>query len=99
LSEFAHIDFLSHSAAFTVDTANRLFVFRNYCEVHERDFDLIEHLEISAGLFVVLFDHFTRRITDNGVDDRRVAYYATSPITDHTPPAAQIAAEDGVRRC
>jgi hypothetical protein len=67
LSEFAHVNFLSHSSAFTVDTANRRFVFRHDGELQERDFDIIGYLEISAGLFVVFFDHFTRKLADNGL--------------------------------
>ena len=67
LSEFAHANFLSHSSAFTVDAANRRFVFRHDSELQERDFDLIGYLEISAGLFVILFDHLTRKLTDNGL--------------------------------
>jgi hypothetical protein len=64
LSEFAHPNFLSHSSAFTVDTPNRRFVFRHNGELQERDFDLIVYLEISAGLFIILFDHLTRALTD-----------------------------------
>ena len=67
LSEFAHANFLSHSLAFSVDTANHRFVFRHNGELQERDFDLIGYLKISAGLFVVLFDHFTKKLTDNGL--------------------------------
>ena len=67
LSEFAHANFLSHSSAFTVDAVNRRFVFRHGSELQERDFDLIVYLEISAGLFVILFDHLTRKLTDNGL--------------------------------
>jgi hypothetical protein len=66
LSDFAHAtNFLSHSSAFTVDTANRRFMFCHDGELQERDFDLIVYLVISADLFVILFDHLTRKITDS----------------------------------
>jgi len=66
LSEFSHPNFLSHSSAFTVDTANRRFMFcHDDSELQERDFDLIVYLVISADLFVILFDHLTRKITDS----------------------------------
>jgi hypothetical protein len=65
LSEFAHAsNFVSHSTAFTVDTANARFVFRHDAGVQERDFDLIVNLEISAGFFTILFDHVSRKLTD-----------------------------------
>jgi hypothetical protein len=63
LSEFVHPNFCSNCSSFTNDKANRRFVFRHDGGIQESDFDLIGYLKISAGLFICLFDHSTRRLT------------------------------------
>jgi hypothetical protein len=63
LSEFAHAsNFLSHSSSFTVDLANKRFVFRHDAKVQERDFQLIDYLEGHAGIFIIFFDHLSRKL-------------------------------------
>jgi hypothetical protein len=70
LSEFAHPNFCSNCAAFTLDKPNRRFLLRHDGEMQDRDFDLIVHLVISAGLFIWLFDDSTRKLTKNLLSDR-----------------------------
>jgi hypothetical protein len=65
LSEFAHPNFCSNCAAFTIDKLNHRFVLKHDAEMQDRDFDLIAYLVISAGLFIWLFDDSTRRLTKN----------------------------------
>jgi hypothetical protein len=65
LSEFAHPNFCSNSAAFTIDKLNRRFVLQHDGKLQDRDFDLIAHLVISAGLFIWLFDDSTHKLTKN----------------------------------
>src|SRR6266480_1697838 len=65
LSEFAHPNFCSNCAAFTIDELNRRFVLQLDGEIQDRDFDLIAHLVISARLFIWLFDDSTHRLTKN----------------------------------
>ena len=65
LSEFAHPNFCSNCAAFTIDKLNRQFVLQHDGEIQDRDFDFIARLVISAGLFIWLFDDLTHRLTKN----------------------------------
>jgi hypothetical protein len=67
LSEFAHPNFLSNASAYTLDIPNRRFVFRHEGDIQESDFQLITYLDISAGLFVQLFDDYLRLLTENGL--------------------------------
>lgn len=68
LSEFAHAsNFLSHSSSFIVDTEKRKFVFRHDAGVQESDFELIGYLEISAGIFPILFDHLSGKLKSDGL--------------------------------
>ena len=69
LSEFAHPNFLSHSSAFTIDKANRRFVFRHEDDIQERDFDLMGYLDISAFVFIRLFDDYIHRMTENDLTE------------------------------
>lgn len=64
LSEFAHPNFCSNCASFNNDNTKRQFVFRHNGETQESDFDLIVYLKISAGLFICLFDHSARSLTE-----------------------------------
>jgi hypothetical protein len=67
LSDFAHPNFLSNCSAFTVDKVNRRFVFRHEGDIQESDFELMVYLEISAGLFIHLFDDCSQRMAENGL--------------------------------
>ena len=64
LSEFAHPNFLSNISAVTLDKPNHRLVLRHGSDLQEVDFQLPDYLEISSGLFVILFDAFTERATD-----------------------------------
>jgi hypothetical protein len=66
LSEFAHPNFCSNCSSYTIDKAKRRYVFRHDGDIRESDFDLLVYLEISADLFICLFDNCTRRLTENG---------------------------------
>jgi hypothetical protein len=65
LSDFAHPNFLSHCSAYTIDKANRRFVFRHQGDIQESDFELMVYLELSAGVFIAIFDDCTRRLREN----------------------------------
>ena len=67
LSEFAHPNFLSNNSAFTVDKANRRFVFRHEDNIQESDLQLLGYLDSSAFLFIRLFDDDIHRLTENGL--------------------------------
>jgi hypothetical protein len=69
LSDFAHPNFLSNCSAFTVDRANQQFVFRHEGDIQESDFELTEYLEMSAVLFIRLFDDCTQRMAENGLTE------------------------------
>jgi hypothetical protein len=68
LSDFAHPNFLSNASSFTLDTPNRRFVFRHEGDIQESDFQLITYLEMSAMLFVQLFDDYLRLLAENGLN-------------------------------
>ena len=67
LSDFAHPNFLSNCSAFTVDKLNCRFVFRHEGDIQESDFELMVYLEMSAGLFIHLFDDCSQRMAENGL--------------------------------
>ena len=67
LSDFVHPNFLSNCSAYAVDKANRRFVFRHGDDIQESDFQLMVYLEISAGIFVRLFNDCNHWMTENGV--------------------------------
>jgi hypothetical protein len=69
LSDFAHPNFLSHCSAYTIDKANRRFVFRHEGDIQESDFELMLLLDISAGLFIRLFDDCIDRLTENSLTE------------------------------
>jgi hypothetical protein len=65
LSDFGHPNFLSNCSAFTVDKANRRFVFRHEGDIQESDFELMVYLELSAGVFILLFDDCIHGLAEN----------------------------------
>jgi hypothetical protein len=67
LSDFAHPNFLSNASSFTLDTPNRRFIFRHEGHIQESDFQLITYLEMSAMLFVRLFDDYLRLLAEYGL--------------------------------
>jgi hypothetical protein len=68
LSDFAHPNFLSNASSFTVDKPNRQFVFRHgKGDIRESDFELIVYLDMSAMVFVQLFDDYLRLMNENGL--------------------------------
>ncbi len=67
LSEYAHPNFVSNCLAFTLDEPNCQFVLRHGGDLQEQDFQLSVYLEISAKLFVALFDDFGRKVADAGL--------------------------------
>jgi hypothetical protein len=58
LSEFAHPNFHSNSAAFSVDKVAKSFVFRYDGQLRKEEFSLIGYLSISNPIFIWLFDNF-----------------------------------------
>ena len=68
LSDFAHPNFLSNASSFSLDKPNRRFVFRHEGDIQESDFQLVVYLEMSAMLFVPLFDHYLRLMVENGLN-------------------------------
>src|ERR1700730_15450912 len=62
LSEFAHPNFCSNCAAFTIDKLNRRFVLQHDGEIRDRDFDLVTHLVICFLFFISPFDDSTLRL-------------------------------------
>jgi hypothetical protein len=68
LSEFAHPNFLSNASAYTPDIPNHRFVFWYKGDIQESDFQLITYLEMSAMLFVQLFDDYLRLLAENGLN-------------------------------
>ena len=69
LSEFAHPNFLSNRSAFTLDKANRRFVFRHEGDIQESDFELVEYLHLSADLFILLFDDYSHWLMENDLTE------------------------------
>jgi hypothetical protein len=69
LSDFAHPNFQSNSSAFTLDKAKIRFVFRHKGEIQERDFELMRYLDISAGVFVLLFDDCIHWLSKNDLTE------------------------------
>ena len=67
LSDFAHPNFLSNASSFSIDIPNRRFLFRHEGDTQESDFQLIIYLELSAMLFVRLFDDYLRLLVENGL--------------------------------
>lgn len=60
LSEFAHPNFCSNKSAFSLDKATGRMLFRHEGELHDDDFQLVGHMELSAAIFPKLFDDFTK---------------------------------------
>lgn len=68
LSEFSHPNFLSNISAFTLDRPNNRFVLQHgHGHPRQEDFQLPGYLDLSAALFVYLFDEFTRRADESAL--------------------------------
>lgn len=67
LSDFSHPNFLSNASSFVLDGSNRRFVFQHERDIQASDFELMRYLEISCGLFVLLFEDYAREMAENGL--------------------------------
>jgi hypothetical protein len=71
LSEFAHPNFLSNVSAFSLDKEQNRIVLRHGSDLRKEDLHLLGYLDISNGLFIVLFDAFAERLKESGLDQSR----------------------------
>jgi hypothetical protein len=69
LSEFAHPNFCSNKTAFTLDKATNRMILRNDDVIGEDHFQMLVTVEISAGMFELLLQDFTKRVKKNFPDE------------------------------